>query len=133
MADMSEQGPTGGGSPERRKTERIKTRLTTVFTVRGSSKEHRALTQDLGGNGMCFVLEERLRLGDLLEVKLMLPDVDQPIALVAEVIWTEQIEEVRKSYQDPRMRVGVKFTQLNPKDRELLVRYAKMNAVPENF
>ncbi len=131
---MVVSGPRGDArrsGPDRRQFTRVSSRLTIAFTVGGSKTRQRALTQDLGGAGVCLVTEVRLRPGDRMNAQLTLPDRDQPIAFTGAVVWVEPSFEGRKSYQDPVVRVGVRFVKIDSKDCLTIVHYAKMNAVPE--
>lgn len=116
---------------ERRQSSRAPSRLTFVFTVRGTSEVRRALTKDVSGAGVCAVIEEQVRPGALLDVQLKLPDCEGSIAFVGEVVWNRPFYEGRRSFQDPKVKMGVAFAEINPKDRALIVHYAKTNALPE--
>ena len=117
---------------ERRQFIRVKSRLTMVFKVRGTTRQRYILTRDIGsgGAGVCFLMAEALRPDTVLEASLKLPDHDRPIAVIGKVLWNRLADEGRKSYQEPMVWVGVKFETIDPKDRLLLVHYAKTNALP---
>ena len=117
---------------ERRQSIRLHTRLVTTFvTVGGASKRQQASTRDVGGAGLCFVTEEELKPGTLLNIQLTLPYRDQPVPFVAEVVWNRPSYEGRKSEQVPQMEVGVRFVKINPEDRSQIVHFAQMSSLSQ--
>lgn len=122
------------GVPEdpsnRREFVRVRSRLTTVFKVASTGKIHRALTRDISGGGVCFSTEELLEGGEVLEVEVRLPDRSQPVLFSGVVSWSRLVRRPQHSYEAATFNVGVQFVSINPKDRNLLVAYAQMNALP---
>ena|SRR3989338_929015 len=115
---------------EQRRFIRVTGRLVAVVTIVKTKKVRRALTKDISAGGICFVTEEILELGTALEVELKLPDREAPIIFLGEVAWSRPIGPKPKSYQDPTAETGVKFVSIDPKERELIMQYAKLNAPP---
>ena len=115
---------------EQRRFIRVISRLTAVVKIAKTGKVRRALTKDISAGGICFVTEELLEPGTALEVELKLPDRDAPIAFLGEVSWSRPIGPAPKSYQNPTAETGVKFISIDPKERDLIMLYAKLNAPP---
>jgi hypothetical protein len=80
---------------------------------------------------MSFVTRERFEAGTLLDVTVKLPDRARRMKATAAVVWTRPSYEGCKSYQEPNALIGVKFVKIDPKDCELLARYAKISTPPE--
>ena len=118
---------------ERRRYSRVSSRLTTVFTVYGTNTRRRAFTRDIGGAGVCFILDERLRPGALLDAQLKLPDRERLIAFIGEVVWNRPASEGHTGDQDPKMWVGVRFVKIHPRDRLGIVHFTKMSVLSDQF
>lgn len=115
---------------EQRRFIRITSRLTAIVKIVKTGKVKRALTRDVSAGGICFVTEEILEPGTALEVELKLPDREAPVVFLGEVAWSRPIGPQPKSYQNPTGETGVKFISIDPKDRALIMQYAKLNAPP---
>ena len=115
---------------EQRRFIRVTNRLPSMFKIITTGKVRRALTKDISAGGVCFITEELLEPGTALEVELKLPDRDAPIKFLGEVAWSRPIGPAPKSYQNPTAETGIKFVSIDPKDRALIVQYAKLNAPP---
>ena len=112
---------------ERRQFIRVHARLTTLIKPLKTAKVRRALTKDISGIGVCLVTEELCELGTPLEVEMRLPDYDAPVKFLGQVMWSKPIGEPRKG-QPPTAEIGLRVVSIDPKDRSLLMQYAKLNA-----
>ena len=115
---------------EQRRFIRVTNRLPSMFKIITTGKVRRALTKDISAGGVCFITEELLEPGTALEVELKLPDREAPIIFLGEVTWSRPIGPPPKSYQNPNSEAGIKFVSIDPKDRALIMQYAKLNAPP---
>lgn len=115
---------------EQRRFIRITNRLTAIFTVVKTGKTRRALTRDISAGGICVITEELLEPGTALEVALTLPDREAPITFLGEVAWSRPVGPAPKSYQNPTAETGIKFVSIDPKEQQLIMQYAKLNALP---
>ena len=115
---------------EQRRYIRAWTRLVTFVKFVDTGKVLRALTRDISGAGVCFVMEKLLDPGTQLELEIKLPDREAPIAFTAEVVWSKAIAEPRKSYEGPTSETGVRFVTIDPKDHALILQFAALNAMP---
>jgi uncharacterized protein (TIGR02266 family) len=115
---------------EQRRFIRVSSRLTAIVKVVKTGKVKRALTKDVSAGGVCFVTEEIMEVGTALEVELKLPDREAPVQFLGQVAWSRPVGPSPKSYENPTGETGVKFVSIDPKDRALLMQYAKLNAPP---
>ena len=116
---------------ERRKFTRLRSRLTTTFKVLATGKILRALTRDIGGIGVCLLTEDPIEPGTPLEVEIKLPDVPAPITFAGEVVWSKPVASSTQSYiGELTAETGVKFVDIDPKARLLILQYAALNALP---
>jgi hypothetical protein len=123
--------PEGGWmGAERRRFPRIGSRLTTFVKFLDTGKVVRVLTEDVSAAGVRFVTEGLLEPGTTLELEMKLPDLDRPMTCRAEVVWSQVREGPRKSYEKPLAAVAVKFVEIDPKTRSLLLHYVAMGASP---
>jgi hypothetical protein len=115
---------------EQRQVIRLGVRLLTWVKFLSTGKVHRALTRDIGSGGLCLVMEGVIEPGTKLELEIKLPDREAPITATAEVVWSRSIGEPAKSYQGQTAEIGVKFVNIDSKDRSLIMQYARLNALP---
>ena len=114
---------------EQRRFIRITSRLNASFKIVKTGRISRALTKDIGTGGIRFVTAEILEPGTAIEVEIKLPDSEAPVRFLGEVAWSRPIGHA-KSYEDPTGETGVKIISIDPKDRALIMHYAKLNAPP---
>lgn len=117
-------------SEERRDAVRSGMALVTFLKFLDSGKVQRALTRNISGVGICVVAEGVFQPGLQLGVEIKMPDRDVPIGFTGEVVWSQPVEESRKSYEQPKAEVGLKFVTIAPKDQALLRQYAMLYASP---
>ena len=114
---------------EHRRFIRITSRLNASVKIVKTGRVARALTKDISSGGICFVTAEILESGTAIEVEIKLPDSEAPVRFLGEVAWSRPIGHA-KSYEDPTGETGVKIISMDPKDRALIMHYAKLNAPP---
>ena len=115
---------------ERRQSARSSTQLVAVVKNMATGNVRRWLTKNLSGLGLCLVADESLQRGTRLEVELTLPDAAEPLTLMAEVIWIMTVEASRKSYEMPKVELGVRFIDPPKTTHDLLNQYAVLTAAP---
>ena len=125
---MASTGSEPGGE-ERRRSVRLRTRLTTVYKNLTTGRVQRALTKDVGGHGACLVTDDLIEAGTPLEIEIKLPDHPQPVTFLAEVVWSAFKLEAGSSGQ-PKAETGIKFVSVDPKDHARIMQYARFNALP---
>ena len=111
---------------ERRRTPRVPTRLTVRVMAMTNEKVYRALTTDVGVDGLRVVLDDPPERGTILELDIKLPDRSVAITCQGLVIWSRPVAEGRGQVVD----TGIQFISIEPKDRTALVHYAKLIPLP---
>lgn len=66
------------------------------------SRESTALTKDISGGGICILVKEELRVGDLLKLELYIPLLEEPVRATGEVAWFSEFE------------AGIRFRDIAP-------------------
>ena len=61
----------------------------------GFSPEQLSITKNISAGGLLFVSSELLTVGSIVELKIELPDSDEPIDCLVKVLRVEEIEEGR--------------------------------------
>ncbi len=115
---------------ERPRGARAPTTLIAIVKNVATGKVKRWLTKDLSGFGLCLAADESLERGTRLEVELKLPDYPSAFILTAEVVWIMIVEAPRRSFDAPKVELGVTFVDPPPKTQALLNQYAAVTAPP---
>lgn len=119
-------------SDERRHAGRTPARIMTFMKFPKTGKVQRVLTKDISAVGLRIVTEGVLESGTTLEVEMTLPDGSPPIGFTVEVVWSQAIQEPRKSYEIPTAETGVKFVTIDPKQLSLIRQFVAFNTpLPE--
>lgn len=121
--------PSADRGDERRRSVRLRPRLTTIYKNLSTGRVRRALTKDVSGHGACLVTEDLLEAGTPLEIEIKLPDRASPVTFLAEVVWSGfQVDAAGRI--GSRAEAGVKFVSIDPKDHTLVMQFARFNALP---
>lgn len=72
--------------------------------------------RNIGGGGVRFAVREEARVGDLLEMKIEIPNIADPIRAVGEVMWYTES-------QDRPSEAGIRFREIDPKDLHRILEY----------
>lgn len=75
------------------------------------------VSDNISEGGALFEVLEEIPLGSFLEISFIVPDLDYPLILRGRVVRVEEIIEGKK------YDIGLKFTQIFEKDRELLQKH----------
>ena len=105
-------------SQERRRSTRINAQVPATVKRPDDSSTQRVVIMDISGDGMRLATEAALEPGTPLVVEVKLPNLRAPVAARVRVVWSRPAE------------AGVTFMQLDPKDRALLMLYARLKALP---
>jgi hypothetical protein len=122
--------PPGRGDEERRRSIRLRTRLTTIYKHLTTGRVQRTLTKDVSGHGACLLTEDLLEAGTPLEVEIKLPDRTSPVTFLAEVVWSAFQLDAQGSPGKPKAETGIRFVSIDPKDHAAIMQYARFNALP---
>jgi c-di-GMP-binding flagellar brake protein YcgR len=115
---------------ERRRSVRVPVRLTVLYKIVGGKKLHRVLTNDIGAGGVSFMASEPLQPGTQLELEVTFPDYPTTITCKGEVVWTHEMSQQGRRYEDRLVKAGVKFLDISPKAQACIDQYVKLNAPP---
>ena len=118
---------------ERRRGIRTPAQLVALVRHMATGKVRRWLTKNLSGVGVCLVADEALERGTRLEVELTLPDYATPLTMMGEVVWLMTVQAAHKSYEMPKVELGVRFVDPPRKTESLLNAYARMTALPADL
>ena len=108
---------------EQRRFVRLETRVDVAYTVLPSGTAQRTVTKDLSGGGVRFFTENPLTPGTQLQMALALPGREQPVNVLAEVVWSEQRELIGKADRQRSAENGAKFVEIAPADQEALAQF----------
>ena len=110
---------------EKRKYARISTVLNFTYKIKNSAeKEAGAITKDISPGGIGAVLDNRIKKGDLLELKISLAGLVKPVQAFAAVAWIK--EETRG-----KLSVGLEFKEIASDDKSRLFEYICLLMVQE--
>ena len=106
----------------KRKYKRTDKGIKFIFKFLYKKGEKELLCLDIGAGGMSFALKERIKIGTVLELVLILPGEERPFYCFAKVSWQA---DVRKKYKDNNFyfNTGIRFVRMNAKERKKLIRY----------
>ena len=83
-----------------------------------------SISRNIGGGGICFPTKHNLSNGDTLQLEIRLPELPEPIAATAEVVWVRAKTDMQKD-RDFLYIVGIHFTQIDPLDRGKILNYVR--------
>ena len=84
-----------------------------------SGKPIVSFVRNIGGGGVRFVVRDSFLAGDLLEMKIEIPNVTDAIRAVGEVVWYLESPDKKREGGE----VGVKFREIDPKDLHRVLEY----------
>lgn len=111
---------------EKRRYVRLDTRLKITYAVlkKGEDASLKSETKDIGGGGIRIFLQEPLPLQTFLKLDIHLPEDPQPIHCVGKIVWVEEFSVLRDEEKEKdRFEAGISFTEINPKDRNRIIKY----------
>ena len=112
---------------ERRRYVRLDTRLKIVYTVLQKEKNAAVTseTKDISGGGIRIFLSEPIPIHTFLRLTIHLPDDPNPIICSGKVVWAEEfvvLQDEQRNDSD-QYEAGISFTEINPKDRDRIIKY----------
>jgi len=103
------QNSSGADGGARRRFIRAVTAL--VVTVTSPPELKGLLTSNLGGGGFAILMADPPAVGTLLDFSIRVPQRQAPILVKVEVVWVRHT---------PASEIGVAFTNIDDRDRDLL-------------
>jgi len=98
-----------------------------VYTAMDSSKKKKSEVKDISQSGICFIVDEKLEVGTVIEVSLSLEHLDFCFVAKGVVRWVNEIVKNR------RYEAGVKFIDLPETDVRRLINYMNSARKFDNF
>ena len=111
---------------ERRQFVRLDMRLMVSYAIVGANRRGKSLTKNVGGGGIRLIAEQPLEVGTRLEIILSVPDRPEPIRCLGEVVWSAPVAPARSGQLLSETEVGIRFLELDSKDRALIMQYAML-------
>ena len=112
---------------ERRRYVRLDTRLKIVYTVLQNEKDASVTseTKDISGGGIRIFLSEPIPIHTLLKLTIYLPDDPKPIVCSGKMVWAEEFTVLQdeKGKNGNQYEAGVSFIEIDPKDRDRIIKY----------
>ncbi|MDD5347871.1 MAG: PilZ domain-containing protein [Candidatus Omnitrophica bacterium] len=98
---------------DRRRFARFNLLVDVAVSKRDATESEKVLsTKNISQGGVCVVSCEEYRIGDLLNVRLRLPDVDGNIDAIGKVVWVKPWE-TGIGPQSRRFDIGLEFIGVN--------------------
>ena len=107
---------------ERRKFIRLNINVEIKYSlVNNTANKRVAQTKDIGAGGICFLADEPLNKGDILEINFLLPEVPPNVHAKGRVAWVKpfSIEGNKNTCYD----TGIEFIDITDEDRKRINRY----------
>jgi len=126
---MPPELPAGALSSERRSYPRLKNKVNIRYRVfktekelieRGFKPENLTVTKNISASGLLFVTNEALSVGVILELKIELPDGEEPIECLARVV------RVEENIEEENYNIAVCFLDITSAQRIRLNKYVEM-------
>ncbi len=98
-----------------------------VYTTLTSGKKKKTEAKDISQSGICFVVDEKLEVGSLIDISLSLEHLDFCFVAKGVVRWVNEIIKNR------RYEAGVKFLDLPEADVRRLINYMNSAKKFDNY
>ena len=115
---------------ERRTGVRLRAHLPLRYTVLPSGTARDAVTRDVGRGGVGFFVTHALPVGTTLQLAVTLPDRDEPVHALADVVWSHAYTVIEKTDRRSAVELGVRFTEVAPRDAARLETYISATLMP---
>ena len=79
------------------------------------------LSKNISKGGICLIVYDELKKDDLLDLKIFLPDTNNPVEAMGQVVWASEFiigDKIGKRYD-----VGIEFVKISDKDKDRIDRY----------
>lgn len=107
---------------EKRKFIRLKTPVKIVYTLIKKQKKQKAIssvTRDISAGGLRIVAKEPLRSGELIELEMFIPYLEESIKAVGEVVWCSGSRE----HPSETHEAGIRFRDIASRDLHCVLEY----------
>ncbi len=110
---------------EKRKYVRLDVDATVNICVKESAQKDAlvamlsAIMKNVSTEGVCFTSEEKLSVGDIIELETCLSSESEPLRLKGEVKWSTAVEKEGKAFFD----TGVKLLSIDKSDEHRFINF----------
>ncbi|MCX7795019.1 MAG: flagellar brake protein [bacterium] len=108
---------------QRRRYVRIPIVLNIQYKLKETDKIYYTYSKDISGGGIRIVLPEVLNIHSIVEVRIELPPPELSINCEGEIVWIDKQEIVVNNRKEEIIHAGIKFTLIEEKERERLIRF----------
>ena len=107
---------------EQRKFIRLQAPIGVVYKLIKKNKRPKStmtLSKDIGGGGIQILPKEDLRAGDLLDIEIQIPHLEETIRAVGEVVWFSHTKEKDRAIRE----AGVRFRDIKSGDLHRILEF----------
>lgn len=110
---------------EKRKFSRLSILADVAYNKKDATeKEKLSFTKNVGKGGICLIAYEELKVSDVLDLKILLPEEEKPLSVFGKVIWVKKFSiGIGNISQNERFDVGIEFLNINESDQEKINKY----------
>jgi hypothetical protein len=91
------------------------------------SPDFEGMVNDIRAGGVCFVAKEKIRCGDVLELRINLHDKGSEIRCISRVLRAEPLPETQTGGKIPLNKIAALFLAINRNDRQRIDRYCQQD------
>jgi len=113
---------------EKRKFKRFDAFMTLRFISPKTGQKVTCLTHDLSREGLKVSTIENLKVNQLMDLEISIPDDPRPIDLSGQVVWAKKVKGKESGYE-----YGVKFLNVDPVDKFRALDFAYNNWLEEKI
>lgn len=114
---------------ERRQFVRLSILADVAYNKKDTSeKEKVSFTKNIGEGGICLITYEEVKVSDVLELKIALPEEKAPINILGKVVWVKKFS-IGDTFQGERFDVGVEFINISAGDKQKIDKYVFVHKI----
>ncbi len=103
----------------------------TYKRINRAEMRKRVVTQDISGGGTRLIafFEDKIQVGDMLELQIFLPTISEPIKAEGKVVWIRDYQDsIRRGYE-----VGIEYYAISNADRVAIAKFIHQDNKKINF
>ena len=102
-------------SDERRKYLRVKKAFPLHFNIRGKDEDYQVSTFDISLGGIGFFSPIRLKVQDIIHIRIKIPGYSEPMVIRGIVRWLRNCE-------DKKLFIGVEFFNIEDEEKDVILK-----------
>jgi hypothetical protein len=112
---------------EKRRFPRFNLLVDVAVTKRASSAAEEILSsKNISQGGVCIIYYQQPTMGELVDLKIRLPGIDDEVKAIGKVVWIKEIS-IGAHQKTKRFEVGLEFVGLNDPTFEMINKYLYNN------